>query len=207
MGKHIIPSIMLGWFLTNLIAFVLFIIPGVDFISSILNGLIQDLDAALPDLIGSATGNAGLAALASVLATLLELLLFNTFPISWLLTYRLDDALSLTLMIVPWLVAGLLTGLARTEKPLDGLKIGIVLIISNSIWLVLLVVVLPSVILNAIPMGAGGFVSGILNGLSTGVTDMPMGVSAILTQVEGGGLFIGTAWIASLLKEDQGELL
>nr|MDO8109495.1 hypothetical protein [Candidatus Sigynarchaeota archaeon] len=193
----VFKAIMTGWFFTGLFAWGLFLIPGVEFLEQILGGLITDLDTFL-------LGMQGFGVPLYLAESVLELFLFNVYPLSWTLLYRPDDAVTIALMIVPWIASGFVTTLiAKPDNPKEMIKVGIVLIISNSIWCVGLFMLAP-LALNAIPMG-GGIISGVLNGISSGFTDMPAGVSAILTNLEGGGLFIGMGVFTAILMEGRGE--
>lgn len=199
---HILKGIMVGWFFTGLIAFVLFIIPGIDFLGQILGGTIQNIEALFTVIPGLP---AFFATLGVLLITVLELFLFNVYPLSWILTWRPWDALTILYMIVPWICAGLITGKLVVKSPKDALGIGIGLIISNSLWCVLWFIVLPNVLMGVFGGGMMGglspLIQGIIEGAAAGLTDMPPGLSAILTQVQGGGLFTGAAIMIGMTKE------
>lgn len=174
--------IFLGGFLVQAFAFLLFLIPGVDFLASISGDLIVEFDVAIGDLLSTFGPQFG--ALGYLGATVAELLLFDAYPFSWILYHRPDDALTILLMIAPWLLSGLITCKAGADEPKDGLKIGLVLIISNVAWNAIGLILL-TVLGNAVP-----FVGPVINGLTTGLTDMPIMVSSMLVNLEGGGMFI-----------------
>ncbi len=200
---QVIKGMLLGWFLTGIIAFGLFLIPGVDFLSQILGGTIQDFDQFLIIVFQNIPGAPDLSALGAVIASFLELVLFGVYPLSWILAYRPEDWLSTVLMIVPWIGAGFLTGLACATNPKDAIKIGIGLIIGNCIWALIFNLGIPFGLANLpmIPGEISSVISGVLTGIAEGLTDMPPAVSAILVQVEGGAFFIGSGILAGLMKE------
>lgn len=194
---------MLGWLFTGLFAFLIFLIPGVDFIGQVLGGTIQNIDQLLLSLGGGFSTGGG--ALGYVLATGVELVMFNLYPLSWIISYRIDDALTVFLMIIPWIISGFLVGLARVQNPKQGLKIGLLLITCNSIWCVVLLILIPNLLAGLVPAGLGINLGSWLNAFAVGATDLPMGVSAILVQVEGGAFFIGMTVLMGIIKEGKYE--
>ena len=190
-------GIIVGWLFTGLVAFGLFLIPGVDFVGRILGGTIQNVDVFIASMPGP------FGALGYLIVTLVELLLFNTYPLSWVLTWRPWDALTILLMIVPWICGGLITAALVSNGPKDSLFIGIGLIICNILWCLLFFVVLPGVIINMVAGGMDTTVMALLEGLASGLTDMPPGVSAILVQLQGGGLFTGAAIMIGMTKREE----
>ncbi|MFX0101476.1 MAG: hypothetical protein ACFFCS_18015 [Candidatus Hodarchaeota archaeon] len=180
--------IILGGFLTGAFAFLLFLIPGIDMVANITGSLIVDLDTALGMMLGP-FGYLG--------ATVAELLLFNAYPFSWILTHRPEDALTVLVMITPWLLSGLITCKVGADNPKDALKIGIVLIISNIAWNIVGLILL-MVVANIVPYID---LIAILNGLTTGLTDMPVMVSSVLVNLEGGGMFILMGVFVGVINE------
>jgi hypothetical protein len=196
---------MLGWLFTGLFAFLIFLIPGVDFTGRILGGTVTNLNTGITQII-SASGFAGASAAPLVYLGLTggSLLLFDMYPLSWVLTWRPWDALTIFYMIIPWILSGLIVSRIVAESPRHMLKIGLFLMLANSLWAVGLLIVLPIALLN-LPVlgGVGGIIVSALNGVASGFTDMPMGVSAILTQVEGCLLFIGAGLPIAIWKQDR----
>jgi hypothetical protein len=197
MGHHGMRTIFLGWLLTGLFAFGFFLIPGIEFLEQILGGLITDLDVFMSSL------PAPFNSLGYLGATVVERVLFDMYPLSWSLYYRPDDAFTIFIMIVPWLASGACIAGMFSDNPKDALISGIGLICSNSMLMATLYIILPLVFMN-LPVLAGNPVFsvfiGALNGFAEGFTDLPMGVSAILTQVEGGGIYTAMAVFIGVLK-------
>jgi len=205
--QHGLRTAIVGWLFTGLVAFGLFAIPGVEFISLVLGNLFTGLDQAILNIfkmLPSPLNNLG--GLGYVAYTGLEVVVFDCIPLSWVLSYptRQADAAIVILMIAPFLISGFLTGICFAKSPKDSLITSIMLIASNVMWCVMIFFILPTIFLN-IPQvslsGAGAIISGLLNGIALGFTDLPMGVSAILAQLEGGGFFAGAAIFAGLLKQ------
>lgn len=187
---------MLGWLFVFLFAYLIFLIPGVDFLGQVLGGTITNFDTFLSSVL---PGGFGVAA--TFLSPLGEVALFNLYPFSWILTYRPEDYLSVLYMIGPWIIAGLLVGKIKAESGKDAIAIGIGLINWYIIWAVGLFMGLP--LLSKLPIlgTMGPFIDGAITGLATGLTDIPPGWSAILVALEGGAFFTGSALLTGLTKE------
>ncbi|MHA1368369.1 MAG: hypothetical protein ACTSRA_01455 [Promethearchaeota archaeon] len=200
-------------------AFLIFLIPGVDFISSVLGGSVQNLDVFLSQVLqalGSSSGqeNLGttLGAVGYLVATMLELALFHTYPISWTLFHRPDDGFTILISIAPWLIGGFLSNLKLAKNWKEAIGVGIYLMIHFIIIAVIFIVLIgaiPAILGSENTGGAegqfiGGLITSILNGIALGATDMDFGASTIFTTIEGIGFFIGTGIIAGLLKESKG---
>lgn len=187
--------------LTGLIAFFLFMIPGVEFLEQILSGLITDLD----DFILSFSGMVPVVDVSRLLflgEAGVEVALFNTYPLHWILSYRPDDAWTVALQIIPWLASGAIIGGLFPENPKDALIIGFGTILSSVVNNILLFVVIPMAVLPLIPM-MGPALVGILNGMATGFTDLPMGFASILAVLEGGAIFTAMLVFMSTLKNNE----
>jgi hypothetical protein len=205
--QHGLRTAIVGWLFTGLVAFGLFAIPGVEFISLVIGNLVTGLDQAIINIFSVLPAPLNnLGGLGYVAYTGLEVAVFNCIPLSWVLSYptRQADAAIVILMIAPFLISGFLTGLCFAKSPKDSLITSIMLIASNCMWAVMGFFILPAIFLN-IPAiaqsGTGAMISGLLNGLASGITDLPMGWSAILAQLEGGGFFAGANILAGLLKQ------
>ncbi len=183
--------------LTGLIAFYLFLIPGVEFLQQILGGLITDLDdfiLTIPNI-----GFVNISNLFYIVESGAEVAVFTAYPVSWTLAYRPEDVWSVALQIIPWLASGAIIGALFPDNPKDAVIIGAGTILSAGLNVILLSTLLPNVILPNIPV-AGPVLVGILNGMATGFTDMPMGISSFLAIVEGGGIFTAMVLFVSTLK-------
>jgi hypothetical protein len=183
--------------LTGLIAFFLFLIPGVEFLEEILGGLITDLDDFILSLPSIPIVN--LSNLFYIVESGAEVAVFTAYPVSWTLAYRPDGVWEVALQIIPWLASGAIIGALFPDNPKDAVIIGAGMILSAGLNVILLSTLLPNVILPMIPM-VGPVLIGVLNGMATGFTDLPMGVSSFLTIVEGGGIFTAMVLFMSTLK-------
>ncbi|MEX2682077.1 MAG: hypothetical protein Q6373_010785 [Candidatus Sigynarchaeota archaeon] len=200
MGYHGPLSFFAAYALTGLIAFFFFLIPGVEFLEQILAHLITDLDdfiLSIPNISFVNVSN-----LFYLVETGAEVAVFNAYPLSWTLSYRPDDAWAVALQIIPWLGSGAIIGALFPENPKDAVITGVGLILSATANAIIFFIILPQAILPAIPM-VGPAIIGVLNGMATGFTDLPMGVSSVLTVVEGGGLFTAMAVFMSTLKSNE----
>lgn len=207
--RHGLRTAIVGWLFTGLVAFGLFLIPGVEFISQILGNLITNVDQAILNVFSALPKPFNtMGGLAYVGYAGLNVAFFDCIPLSWVLSYptRQGDALIVFMMITPWLVSGFLTCMIFAKSPKDSLITSLMLIASNCLWCVVLFFIMPAIIVN-IPSisksGAGSIIMGVLNGIALGFTDLPMGWSAILTQIEGGGLFAGAGILAGLIKQNR----
>jgi hypothetical protein len=200
MGYHGPSIYFASYTLTCLIAFFFFLIPGVEFLEQILGGLITDLDdfiLSIPNI--SFVNLSNLFYLAESGA---EVAVFTAYPLHWTLTYRPEDAWTIALQIIPWLVSGAIIGGLFPDNPKDALIIGVGLILSSSLNMLLIFTIIPSAILPNIPM-IGPILAGVLNGMATGFTDLPMGISSVMTMVEGGGIFTAMVIFMSTLKSNE----
>ncbi|MBN2152410.1 MAG: hypothetical protein JW839_13240 [Candidatus Lokiarchaeota archaeon] len=202
MGYHGPLAYFSSYTLVGLIAFFFFLIPGVEFLEEILAGLITDLDSfilSIPDVGFFNIGN-----LLYLAETGAEVAVFNAYPLHWTLSYRPEDAWAIALQIIPWLGSGAIVGAIFPENPKDALIIGVGMILAASLNTLLAQIILPLILLNLPMFGmVGPLITGIMNGMATGFTDLPMGVSSILAIVEGGGLFIAMALFMSTLKSNE----
>nr|MDO8087511.1 hypothetical protein [Candidatus Sigynarchaeum springense] len=200
MGYHGPLTFFSAYALTGLIAFFVFLIPGVEFLEQILAGLITDLDdfiLSIPNI-----GFVNLSNLFYLVETGAEVAVFNAYPLSWTLAYRPEDAWTVALQIIPWLGSGAIVGALFPENPKDALITSVGLILATTANAIIFFMIIPMAILSNIPM-AGPIIVGILNGMASGFTDVPMGVSSILTVLEGGGLFAAMAVFMSTLKSNE----
>ncbi len=197
MGHHGPTTYFASYALTGLIAFFLFLIPGVEFLQEILGGLITDLDDFITTLPSIAFVN--LSNLFYIVETGAEVAIFNAYPIHWTLSYRPDDVWEVALQIIPWLASGAIIGAIFPENPKDALIIGAGTILSAGLNVILLSTLLPNVILPIIPT-VGPVIIGVMNGMATGFTDLPMGISSFLAIIEGGGLMTAMLVFMSTLK-------
>ncbi len=159
MGHHGPTTYFASYALTGLIAFFLFLIPGVEFLQEILGGLITDLDDFITTLPSIAFVN--LSNLFYIVETGAEVAIFNAYPIHWTLSYRPDDVWEVALQIIPWLASGAIIGAIFPENPKDALIIGAGTILSAGLNVILLSTLLPNVILPIIPTVGPVIIGGI----------------------------------------------
>ncbi len=200
MGYHGPLTYFASTMLTGLIAFFFFLIPGVEFLEEILAGLVTDLDTFILSIPSVPFVN--LSNLLYMVETGAEVAVFNAYPLHWTLSYRPEDAWAVALQIIPWLGSGAIVGALFPENPKDALIIGVGVILMGIVNAVLVFMLLPGLLLPSIPL-VGPVIMGVLNGMATGFTDLPLGVSSILTVVEGGGMFTAMALFMSTLKSNE----
>jgi hypothetical protein len=200
MGHHGGTVFFASFCLTGLTAFFLFLIPNVEFLEEILAGLITDLDSFILSIPNIAFLN--LSNLFYLVESGAEVAVFNAYPLHWTLAYRPEDAWAVALQIIPWLASGAIIGALFPDNPKDALIIGIGTILSASMLMATLYIIIPLAILPNIPV-IGPVLVGVLSGMSAGFTDLPMGVSAVLTMVEGGGIFTAMVLFMSTLKSNE----
>lgn len=161
-----------------------------DLTGSITGGLVDDLNVALDSLGGG--GGGILSFLASAFIGLVMILLF---PIHWCLTYRPDDVLLIISVILPWVLTCTITSAISAHSPRGGihtsLAIGIGYIIVGFAFYFILPLIFSALLFP-------GFASAIIDGLSTGLTDLPYLLAVFTAVLEGClvgavfGAFIGS---------------
>lgn len=168
-----------------------------DLTGSITGGLLTGLNT----LFSSFGGTLG-AILNFIAAPLLGLLLIFLFPIHWALYYRPDDVMLLISLVLPWVLCCTITSAIFAHSPRGGLHTSIAIGIGYLIPMLLLYALIPLLLST---FGGAGLGLGIIDGLSTGLTDLPY-LAAVSTAILEGSLvgsFFG-AFVGSLKYKPEG---
>ncbi len=175
-----------------------------DLTSLITGGLVLNLDEALIN-IGDALGPSGdlIALVASVFLGLFIILLF---PIHWCLTYRPGDIVLLLAVILPWILCCVITSGLFAHSPRGGLDTSLAIGFGYLIPMVALYFIIP-IVLGSMMGGGATLMRGLLDGLSTGLTDLPFLLAVTTAILEGTGVgAVFGAFIGSLkYKPEAGE--
>ncbi len=158
-----------------------------DLTSSITGDLIQNLNIAL----------ASLGPFFSFLAgAFIGLILILIFPIHWCLTYHPDDVMLLISVTLPWILSCSMICAINAKTPGKGIRTSLAIGIGYLIIALLIFFLLP-----LIP-----FVGPIVNGLITGLTDLPYILAVSTAILEGclvGAVFGG--FIGALKYKPTGD--
>jgi len=158
-----------------------------DLTSSITGDLIQNLNIAL----------ASLGPFFSFLAgAFMGLILILIFPIHWCLTYHPDDVMLLISVTLPWILSCSMICAINAKTPGKGIRTSLAIGIGYLIIALLIFFLLP-----LIP-----FVGPIVNGLITGLTDLPYILAVSTAILEGclvGAVFGG--FIGALKYKPTGD--
>ena len=158
-----------------------------DLTSSITGDLIQNLNDALASLGPFLSFIAG---------AFMGLILILIFPIHWCLTYHPDDVMLLISVTLPWILACSMITAINAKTPGKGIKTCLAIGIGYLIIALVIFFLLP-----LIP-----FVGPIINGLVTGLTDLPYLLAVSTAILEGclvGAVFGG--FIGALKYKPAGD--
>jgi hypothetical protein len=180
-----------------------------DLTSSVTGGLIEDLGAALGSL-GGLLGPTFGTIIGIIGGAFIGLALIFLFPIHWCLFYRPDDVLLIISIILPWILCCTITSALFAHSPRGGIHTSLAIGIGYMIPALLIYFLIP-VIVNAfsggmIP-GLGSMIAGILDGLASGLTDLPYALAVFTSILEGslvGAVFGG--FIGSLKYKPEGAV-
>ncbi len=173
-----------------------------DLTSAISNGIFIDLGPALNTVLSSFVPG-GLGALIPILVGgLLGIVMLLFFPLHWALYYRPDNIMMAVAIIVPWILVGTITSALFCKKAKQGFDTGLAVGLGYAI-----AVTIPVLALDAfIGSGVGFSITEILNGVFTGLTDLPFYGALFLSCIEGGligGIF--GALIGALKYKPDGD--
>ncbi len=146
----------------------LMIIKPFDITSNITGGLIQNLDDALASLGGSPI-------ISFLAGGLVGLLLVLIFPIHWCLMYHPDNVMLLISVTLPWILACSTISAINAKTPGQGIRTSLAIGIGYLIIALVIFFLLP-----LIP-----YVGPIINGLLTGLTDLPYILAVSTAILEG----------------------
>jgi len=146
----------------------LMIIKPFDITSNITGGLIQNLDDALASLGGSPI-------ISFLAGGLVGLLLVLIFPIHWCLMYHPDNVMLLISVTLPWILACSTISAINAKTPGQGIRTSLAIGIG---YLIIALVIF--FLLRLIP-----YVGPIINGLLTGLTDLPYILAVSTAILEG----------------------
>ena len=173
-----------------------------DLTGSITGGLVSDLNDALADLAAFLPGAGGF--LAVLLSALIGLVMILFFPIHWCLIYRPDDVLLIVSIILPWILCCVLTSAIFAHSPRGAIHTSLAIGIGYIIIAFIFYFIIPAIV-NGIAPGFGIFISGVIDGLSEGLTDLPYLLATFTAILEGtlvGAVF--AAFIGSLKYKPEG---
>ncbi|MHA1149635.1 MAG: zinc ribbon domain-containing protein [Promethearchaeota archaeon] len=168
-----------------------------DLTSQITGGLIKNA-GALTTAIGSLIGGGAGAILGFIIGAFMGLFLICIFPIHWALINNPNDIMLLIAIVLPWILCCTITAGLFAHSPRGGLNTSLAIGIGYMIFFVLIYIVL-RLLLG--PLGV------IIDGLFTGLTDMPYILAVISATMEGavvGGIF--GAFIGSLKYVPEGTI-
>jgi len=160
-----------------------------DLTNSITGGLVDDLNTVIASLGGGALG--------FIASAFLGLVMILLFPIHWCLTYRPDDVLLIISVILPWILTCTITSAISAHSPRGGIHTSLAIGIGYIIVGFVFYFILPMIVNLFIP-GFGTFAPVIIDGLSTGLTDLPYLLAVFTAVLEGClvgavfGAFIGS---------------
>ena len=177
-----------------------------DLSGGITGGLIEDLEVALGGLSSVLPPSlAGLGTFISIVGgAFIGLILIFIFPIHWCLFYRPDDVLLIIAVIVPWILCCSITSALFAHSPRGGIHTSLAIGIGYMIPALLIYLIIPLILENFLP-GGGAIGTGILDGLATGLTDLPYALAVFTAILEGslvGAVFGG--FIGSLKYKPEG---
>lgn len=160
-----------------------------DLTSEVTGGLVNNLNSAL-DVLGQEIGRGG--GILSILAGMfLGLFLLFLFPLHWALFYRPNDIGLMFALILPWVLCCAITSGLFAKSPRAGIHTSIAIGLGYMIPLVVFYFVLPLLLGQIIP-GGGGIITGLINGVSQGLTDLPF-ILAVITAI-GEGCLVGAVF-------------
>jgi hypothetical protein len=152
--------------------------------AGVTGGLIEDLEVAIANLGSILPGIGGFIGIIG--GAFIGLILIFIFPIHWCLFYRPDDVLLIIAVIVPWILCCSITSALFAHSPRGGIHTSLAIGIGYMIPAILIYFIIPMIVNNFLP-GGGALVTGILDGLASGLTDLPY-VLAVFTAILEGSL-------------------
>jgi hypothetical protein len=167
--------------------------------SAVTGGLITNLESAFGSL-----GTLGVV-LQVIGGAFLGIIMIILFPIHWALIYRPDDIFLIFAIILPWILCCSITAGIFAHSPRGGLNTSLAIGIGYLIPSLLMYLIIP-LLINAFAPGFGGVGTAVLDGLSTGLTDLPYLLTVFLSILEGclvGAVF--GAFIGSLKYKPESE--
>lgn len=144
---------------------------------SITGGLLTGLEDALAAIGGLIPGFGTI--LGVIGGAFLGLIMILLFPIHWALFYRPWDIMLLISLTLPWILACTVASAISSKTPKKGVHTSLAIGIGFLIPAVLIYAIIP-----LIP-GIGPLIAGIINGLSTGLTDLPYLLAVFTAILEG----------------------
>lgn len=174
-----------------------------DLTAAITGGLINGLGSGLTTLLSSFTqlGGAG-PVLAVFLNGLMGIVVLSIFPIHWLLVYRPDEPMFALAMMIPWILTGFLTAILFAKSTKEGFWMIFTIGIIMSVIGILLIFGLGA-LGNQIP--GGGAISGVIDGLFIGLTDLNPIMAILFACLEGAGIGGVFGAFAGAIKYKPGE--
>jgi len=165
-----------------------------DLVSIISGGLITNLNQALANLPGE------LGVFGILIGGVLGLVVILLFPIHWVIMYRGDDPIMMVAVILPWILCCAITSGIFAHSPRGGLHTSLAIGLG---WMI--VGIAGSLVLTVVLAEALGPLSGALDALIEGFTDLPMALAIFFSCLEGmviGGVF--GAFVGSLKYKPEG---
>lgn len=160
-----------------------------DLTSEVTGGLINNLGPAL-NTMGQQIGTAG-GILTLIASMFLGLFLLFLFPLHWAMFYRPDDIGLMFALIVPWILCCAITSGLFAKSPSAGIHTSIAIGLGYMIPAVIIYFALPFVLGQIIP-GGSGIITSVIDGVSTGLTDLPF-IFAVVTAI-GEGCLVGAVF-------------
>jgi ABC-type multidrug transport system fused ATPase/permease subunit len=160
-----------------------------DLTSEVTGGLINNLENAVTS-IGQQFGM-GAFFLTIIAGMFLGLILIFLFPLHWAMFYRPDDIGLMFALIVPWILCCAITSGLFAKSPSAGIHTSIAIGLGYMIPAVIIYFALPFVLGQIIP-GGSGIITAVIDGVSTGLTDLPF-IFAVVTAI-GEGCLVGAVF-------------
>ncbi|MBN2157393.1 MAG: zinc ribbon domain-containing protein [Candidatus Lokiarchaeota archaeon] len=145
-----------------------------------------------------------------IIQGILGIMMLWFFPLHWALYYRPDDIGMALAIVLPWLLVGTITAALFCKKARQGFDTGLAIGLGYALAIGVFPIAIQAIV-NAALGGAGlpGIfdLMAVLNGLFSGMTDLPY-IAAVLTACVEGGLIAGVfgALIGSLKYKPGGDL-
>ncbi|MFO8020590.1 MAG: zinc ribbon domain-containing protein [Promethearchaeia archaeon] len=132
------------------------------------------------------------------------LVMIFLFPIHWCIMYRPNDVSLLIAVVVPWILCCSITAGLFAHSPVGGMTTSIAIGIGYLVPAIAIYFVIPGLLGSALG-GGEAVVQGIIDGLLTGLTDLPYLFAVTTAILEGAGVgAVFGAFIGSL-KYSPGE--
>ncbi|QEE14625.1 zinc ribbon domain-containing protein [Promethearchaeum syntrophicum] len=123
--------------------------------------------------------------IAIVINGFMGLFLILLFPVHWLLAYRPGDAVYALALIIPWILAVFITAIIFSRSPKEGFLTGVWL--GGGFMIVGLVLIYGlTALISSQDLGAASIFTGVIDGIYTGLTDLPPFWAIFLSCLEGG---------------------